>query len=919
MLYVAHISAKRVFLRKLGGNAIIRPMSLPPFNLRNFKEIIMDTKYNPSQFEKQIYKKWEDNGYFKAKVNRNKKPFTIVMPPPNVTGYLHLGHALNNTIQDIIIRYKRMRGYEALWIPGTDHASISTESKVVEKIANEGKTKQDLGRDGFLEEAWDWTEKYGGRIKEQLRTIGVSCDWDHDSFTMDENLTNAVRRVFKKMYDDGLIYRGDRIVNWDPMAETAISDAEVYHEDQKGSLWYIKYFFEDSDEYITIATTRPETMFGDLAVAVNPEDERFKDKIGKNLILPLVGRKIPLIEDAYVDMEYGTGLVKITPSHDPNDFEVGARHDLGQCVVLDSKARIVEGYGKYSGMDRYEARKEILKDLEEEGYLIKTEEIEHAVGYSERSKVVIEPIISKQWFVKMEDLAKLCIEALDDGKVKLIPESLSKTYMNWLNNIRDWTISRQLWWGHRLPVFYTDDGEVIVSEDDPDENGMLNGVHVTQDEDTLDTWFSSALWPFATLGWPDTNEELDYFFPTDILVTGYDIIFFWVIRMIFSSMYNTGEVPFHHVLFTGLIRDPQGRKMSKSLGNGVDPIEVVDKYGADALRFTLITGNSPGNDMRYDEKRILASRNFANKLWNASRFVLMNIEDSDDLTFDGENLELEDKWILKRLNDAIAEVSTNLEKYEIGLAASRIEDFIWNEYCDWYIEFAKIRLYGDDEEKKANVKKVLLYVLKNMLILLHPFMPFITEEIYSALPNKDDMLIVEEWPEYREEFDFEVVEANVNSVIDAITAIRNQRATLNVPAKSKQKVQILVEKEENIKILEDLKDEFVNLASASQVEVIKNDGDDTSEEDGVIKLVFNEFLVYLSLDELVDYEKERARLKEEIKKLESEIKRAEGKLSNQGFVSKAPEAVVNKEKEKLVNYKDLLEKTKLSLDEIKDK
>lgn len=720
------------------------------------------------------------------------------------------------------------------------------------------------------------------------------------------------------MYDDGLIYRGNRIVNWDPMAETAISDAEVYHKDQKGKLWYIKYHYEDSDDFITIATTRPETMLGDLAVAVNPEDTRFKDKIGKNLILPLVGRKIPIIADSYVDMEYGTGCVKITPSHDPNDFEVGARHDLGQCVVLDTKAHIVDGYGRYSGMDRYEARKEMLADLEEQGLLVKIEEIDHAVGYSERTDVVIEPLISKQWFVKMDGFAKMCIDAYNSGELTLIPENLSKTYMNWLENIRDWTISRQLWWGHRLPVFYTEDGEIIVSENEPDENGMLEGKKVTQEEDTLDTWFSSALWPFATLGWPEENEEFDYFFPTDILITGYDIIFFWVIRMVFASLYTTGKVPFSHVLFTGLIRDSQGRKMSKSLGNGVDPIDVVDKYGADALRFTLITGNSPGNDMRYDEDRLLASRNFANKLWNASRFVLMNIDETDDLDFDGKNLTLEDEWILKRLNQVIEDVSKNLDKYEIGLAADRIEDFIWNEYCDWYIEFAKIRLYGDDEEAKANVKKVLLYVLKSMLILLHPFMPFITEEIYSSLPNKKDMLIVEEWPEIKEEFNFTEEEKNVNSVIKAITAIRNQRASLNVPAKTKQKLTIVAENDKNKDLLEQIKAQFINLASASEVEVLEKSQANISD-DGLVKLVFNEFSVYMSLDELMDYEKERERLRGEIKKIESEIKRAEGKLSNKGFTDKAPEAVVNKEKEKLADYKDLLEKTKASLEEIKDK
>ncbi|MBP2069380.1 MULTISPECIES: valine--tRNA ligase [Anaerococcus] len=879
----------------------------------------MDTKYNPSEFENEIYKKWEDGGYFHADVIKDKKPFTIVMPPPNVTGQLHLGHALNNTIQDIIIRYKRMAGFEALWIPGTDHASISTEAKVVNKIRSQGHTKKELGREKFLEEAWAWTDEYGGTIKKQLRTIGVSCDWDADSFTMDENLTRAVKHVFKKMYDDGLIYQGDRIINWDPEAETAISDAEVYHVEKEGNLWYIKYFFEDSDEYITIATTRPETMFGDLAVAVNPEDPRFKDKIGENLVLPIIGRKIPLIEDSYVDMEYGTGCVKITPSHDPNDFEVGARHNLGQCIVIDSKAHVVEGYGKYSGLDRYEARKLLVEQLEDEGYLEKIETLTHAVGYSERTNVVIEPLISKQWFVKMDRLAQLAIDAYRSEELELIPDSLGKTYMNWLNNIRDWTISRQLWWGHRLPVYYTDDGEIIVSEEDPDEEGKLNGVHVTQEEDTLDTWFSSALWPFATLGWPIENEKLDYFFPTDILVTGYDIIFFWVIRMVFASIYTTGKLPFNHVLFTGLIRDPQGRKMSKSLGNGVDPIDVVNQYGADALRFTLITGNSPGNDMRYDENRIIASRNFANKLWNATRFVLMNIDEDDDLVFDDNTeLALEDKWILKRLNNVIEEVSRNLEKYEIGLAASRIENFIWEEYCDWYIEFAKLRLNGDDEKEKSDVKKVLLYVLNKMIALLHPFMPFITEEIYSSLPDKKDMLIVEKWPRFREEFEFASEESTVNSAIEAITAIRNQRATLNVGAKKKQDLIILAENQEYKDLLDGLKGQFVNLANSNEVNVYLKD-EYTGNKENLVNLVFNEFSVLMSLDDLMDYEQERKRLKDEIKRLEGEIKRASGKLNNENFVSKAPESVVNKEREKLDNYKDLLEKTQYSLDEIKDK
>ena len=875
----------------------------------------MQTKYEPQKFEKEIYKNWEEGGYFKAMVNENKKPFTIVMPPPNITGKLHLGHALNNTIQDIIIRYKRMQGYEACWIPGTDHASISTEAKVVEKIKNEGKSKDELGRDKFLEECWDWTEEYGGTIKRQLRTVGVSCDWDRDSFTMDKNLTRAVRKVFKKMYDEGLIYRGNRIVNWDPEAKTALSDAEVYHKDQEGHLWYIKYFFEDSDDFITIATTRPETMLGDLAVAVNPEDERFKDKIGKNLILPLVGRKIPLIEDSYVDMEFGTGCVKITPSHDPNDFEVGKRHKLGQCVVIDEGAKIKEGYGKYSGLDRYDARKLMIEDLEKENLLVKTETIEHAVGYSERTNVVIEPLISKQWFVKMQDLAKDAIEVYKNGDLNLIPDSLGKTYMNWLENIRDWCISRQLWWGHRLPVFYTEDGEIIVSEDDPDENGYLDGKKVTQEEDTLDTWFSSALWPFATLGWPEETEDYKYFFPTDILVTGYDIIFFWVIRMVFSSLYNTNKTPFDHVLFTGLIRDPQGRKMSKSLGNGVDPIDVVNKYGADALRFTIITGNSPGNDMRYDEKRIVASRNFANKLWNATRFVLMNVDENDDIEFKNLDLSLEDKWILKRLNNVVEEVSNNLDKYEIGLAASRIEDFIWEEFCDWYIEFAKERLNSDDENKKSTVKKVLLYVLKDMISLLHPFMPFITEEIYKQLPNKKDMLIVEDWPQVRDDFNFDSEARVVDGAIEAIKAIRNQRQTLNLGSKIRQDLIIYSSDENTRNFLEILKGQFVNLSKSGEISIISED----KEVEDAVSLIFNDFKIYIPLKNLIDYDKERKRLKDEIKKLESEIKRAEGKLNNQGFVSKAPEAVVNEEREKLEKYKDLLVKTQESYKEIEDK
>lgn len=895
---------------------MIRPI-VGRFFYANFKGEKMKKIYEPKTFEKKLYKKWEESGYFKSNPNPDKKKYSIVMPPPNVTGILHLGHAINNTIQDILIRYKRMDGYEALWIPGTDHASISTEHKVVNKLLEEGKTKEELGREGFLKECWDWTEKYGNTIRSQLRELGVSCDWSREAFTMDENLTRAVRRVFKKMYDEGLIYKGYRIVNWDSKAKTAISDAEVkYNENEKGHLRYIRYFFENSDEFITIATTRPETIFGDLAVAVNPDDERFKDKIGKNLILPLVGRKIPLIEDSYVDMEYGTGLVKITPSHDPNDFEVGKRHNLGQCVVFNEDGTIKEGYGEFSGLDRLKARALVVEKLKENGNLEKIEDIVHSVGYSERTKEPIEPLVSEQWFVKMKELAKLCIDAYDNNEVTLVPSNMSKTYMDWLNNIKDWTISRQLWWGHRIPVFYTDDGEIIVSEDDPDENGYLNGIHVTQEEDTLDTWFSSALWPFATLGWPEETEDLKYYFPTDVLVTGYDILFFWVIRMIFSSKYNLSQSPFHHVFFTGLIRDKDGRKMSKSLGNGVDPIEVIDKYGADALRFTLVTGTSPGNDSRYDEKKVQASRNFANKLWNASRFVLMNIDENDDVSFDNLDLMIEDKWILKRLNDCVAEERKNLDNYEIGLAAERVENFIWNEYCDWYIEFAKLSLYGEDENRKKTVKKVLIYVLNNMLALLHPFMPFITEEIYGQIPsNTNKMLIIEKFPKFKKEFEYSNESQRIDEAIAAITKIRNQRSELNVKSNVKQNLIIVAKDDEIISMLNSTKSIIKQLSNSKNIEIIK----DEREIDNAIKLNFNNFNIYMLLDDLIDYNKEKERIESEIKKYESEVNRSQGKLNNIGFIEKAPEKVVNEEKEKLQNYKDLLQKSKESLKEILDK
>ena len=712
--------------------------------------------YNPKDFEDRLYKYWNDNNHFVAHVDKTKKPYTIMMPPPNVTGSLHMGHALNNTIQDVLTRWKRMEGYSALWLPGTDHASISTEAKVVEKIKKEGKSKEELGREGFLEEAWDWTHKYGSTIKNQLKKLGVSCDWTRDRFTLDEGLSKAVEEVFIRLYDKGLIYRGDRIINWCPNCKTAISDAEVEHEDSQGHIWHIRYPIKDSNEYIVIATTRPETMLGDLAIAVNPEDERYKDVIGKTAILPLMNREIPIIADDYVEMEFGTGAVKITPSHDPNDFEVGERHGLGQYIIMNEDGTISSNGGIYEGLERYDARKKIVADLESQGYLVETKEHQNAVGHCERCTTIVEPLISKQWFVKMEPLAKPALEAYKNGEVNFIPERFGKIYTNWLEGIRDWCISRQLWWGHRLPVYYCDEcGEIIVSRAKPEKCTKCNSTHLHQDTDTLDTWFSSALWPFSTLGWPEKTEDLEYFFPTDVLITGYDIIFFWVVRMVFSSIEQMGEVPFKDVFLTGLVRDSQGRKMSKSLGNGIDPLEIIDEYGADALRFTLVTGNSPGNDMRFYTERVEANRNFANKLWNATRFVLMNLEEDvakEELNLD--SLEEEDKWILSRLNSVVKEATENLDKYEIGMAAQKIYDFIWDEYCDWYIEMVKSRLYGENESSKQTAEKVLLFVLKDILKLLHPFMPFITEEIWQHLPDNDKPLILSSWPVYKDELNF---------------------------------------------------------------------------------------------------------------------------------------------------------------------
>ncbi|OXZ34570.1 valine--tRNA ligase [Finegoldia magna] len=867
----------------------------------------LEKNYNPKDFEDKIYKIWENEGYFKGIIDNDKKPFTIVMPPPNVTGNLHLGHALNNTIQDILIRKNRMDGYSALWVPGTDHASIATEAKVVSKLKEEGKSKESLGRDGFLEASWDWTREYGGNIKNQLKKLGVSCDWSREAFTLDDNLTEAVEEVFIKMYNDDLIYQGDRIVNWCPNCHTAISDIEVVHEDESGHFWNIRYKFKDSDDYIVIATTRPETLLGDLAVAVNPDDERYTDIVGKTLILPLVNREIKVIADSYVDMEFGTGIVKITPSHDPNDFEVGARHELGQCVVIDEDAKIVEGYGKYSGLDRYEARKLIIEDLEKIGQLDSVKEHEHAVGHCERCHTTVEPLISKQWFVKMDKLAKLALDAYKNEEIRFIPKRFEKVYVNWLENIRDWCISRQLWWGHRLPVYYHNEtGEVAVARKNPDPEKY------TQDPDTLDTWFSSALWPFSTLGWPNETEDLKYFFPTNVLVTGYDIIFFWVIRMVFSSLYNLGEVPFKDVYLTGLVKDSQGRKMSKSLGNGIDPIEVIDQYGADALRFALITGNTPGNDSRFYMEKVEANRNFCNKLWNASRFVFMNVEDHVKNINDVE-LQIEDKWIISSLNDVIDEVSTNLNKYEIGIAAEKIYDFTWNVFCDWYIELVKPRLYRDDSILKESAISVLIYTLTNVIKLLHPFMPYITEEIYSYLPNKNDMLINETWPKYSETKSYKNEEQIIDKLVESVISIRNSRQEMNIAPKKQSDIYILTSDkslEEDFKQLESL---FRSSVSINEYKV----NEDISEDNNIV-IVKDSYKIIIPLNDLIDYSKELERLEKELNTAKSELKRAESKLKNEGFLKGAPEALVEKEKEKVEKYSHLIEDINNSISSIRE-
>lgn len=873
----------------------------------------LNKTYDPKEFEERIYRMWEEGGDFIADASSEKEAYTIVMPPPNVTGNLHLGHAMNNTLQDILIRWKRMSGYEALWVPGTDHASISTEAKVVERLRKRGTSKKELGRDEFLKEAWAWTEEYGDNIKRQLRKLGVSCDWRRDRFTLDEGLSKAVNHVFKTMYEEHLIYRGDRIVNWCPSCGTAISDAEVAHQDETGHLWHIRYPRTDGKGFVQVATTRPETMLGDLAVAVHPEDTRYADLIGKTVVLPLVGRAIPVIADEYVDMEFGTGCVKITPSHDPNDFEVGQRHGLGQCVVIGEEGQILEGYAPYSGLDRYEARKRMVADLTEQGLLDHVEELSHAVGHCERCGTVIEPLLSKQWFVSMDALAQPAKRAVEEGAVRLIPQRFEKIYHNWLDNIRDWCISRQLWWGHRIPVWYCADcGEMTVAEEPPTHCAHCGSTHLVQDADTLDTWFSSALWPFATLGWPEKTRDMEKFFPTNTLVTGYDILFFWVIRMIFSSLHQTGKAPFENVYFTGLIRDDQGRKMSKSLGNGIDPLEVIDQYGADALRFTLISGNSPGNDMRYYDERVRANRNFANKLWNATRFVLMNLEDGVDYSLDRAALDVEDRWILSRLNEVCETLDRNLSKFEIGLGAAALYDFVWFQFCDWYVEFVKPRLYGDDEIKKHAAASTLLYVLSNIVRLLHPFMPFITEEIWSTLPGVEDKIIHAAYPLPCEHDRYPQEEKAIELAIAAITAIRNERAQRAIAPSKKSPITLYSAEEEIRRLLAAIDYEFEHLAGASRVAVVDID----PTPDNAACLVLDRIKIYLSLEGLVDYEAEKAKLEKDLQNCRGEIERAQKLLDNAGFVQRAPEAVVQKEREKLQAAQKLCAELEQAIEEL---
>ncbi len=876
--------------------------------------------YDPKDFEKRLYDEWLDKGYFKSSPNPDKKPFCIVLPPPNITGQLHMGHALDHTLQDVLIRWKRMDGYEALWQPGTDHASIATEVKVCERIKEqEGKTKYELGREEFLKRAMDWRNEFGRKIVDQMKQLGDSCDWDRERFTMDEGCNEAVTEFFVKLYEKGQIYRGNRIINWCPDCKTTLSDAEVEHEEKDGNFYHIKYFIKDSDEFLEIATTRPETMLGDTGIAVNPEDERYAHLVGKTAILPLVGRELPIVADDYVDKEFGSGAVKMTPAHDPNDFGVGERHNLEQINVMNEDGTMNELAGKYQGMDRYECRKQLMKDLDEAGYVIAIKDHPHSVGTCYRCHTVIEPRLSEQWFVKMDELAKPAIDILKSKELQFVPERYDKTYLQWLENIRDWCISRQLWWGHQIPAYYCQEcGEVTVAIEMPSacKCGCTN---LKQDEDVLDTWFSSALWPFSTLGWPHNTEELEYYYPTNVLVTGYDIIFFWVVRMAFAGMFCMNEKPFDHVLIHGLVRDSQGRKMSKSLGNGIDPLEVIDQYGADALRFMLVTGNSPGNDMRFYMERVEAARNFANKLWNASRFVFMNIDEEimNGVTRDSveANLTIADKWIISRANNVVKEVIDNMDKFDLGIAAQKIYDFAWTEYCDWYIEIVKPRLYGDDVEAKKAALYTLTYVLETILKLLHPYMPFITEEIYTYLPTVKGSIVIANWPHYKEEDNMASEEEMMELAMDGIRNIRNARAEMDVPPSKKAKV-IIVPAEGKKSAVEATKEYFVTLASASTVEIVETE--ENIPEDAV-SVVINGAKIFIPLDELVDFEKEKERLTKEKAKLESEIKRVNGKLSNQGFLAKAPESLVNEEKAKKEKFEEMMKSVLERLENIEAK
>ena len=872
----------------------------------------LEKTYNPAAIEDRLYQKWLDGHYFHAKVDRSKKPFTIVMPPPNITGQLHMGHALDNTMQDILIRYKRMQGYEALWQPGTDHAAIATEVKVIDKLKQEGISKEDLGREVFLKKCWEWRDEYGTRIVKQLHKLGSSADWERERFTMDEGCSDAVLEVFVRLYEKGYIYKGSRIINWCPVCQTSISDAEVEHVEQDGFFWHINYpVVGEPGRFVEIATTRPETMLGDTAVAVNPKDERYKDLVGKMLKLPLTDREIPVIADEYVDMEFGTGCVKITPAHDPNDFEVGKRHGLKEIVILNDDAT-VNVPGPYFGMDRYEARKAMVEDLKEQGLLVKVVPHSHNVGTHDRCKTTVEPMVKQQWFVKMEEMAKPAIEALKSGELKFVPENYGKTYLHWLENIRDWCISRQLWWGHRIPAYYCEEcGHLHVAKAKPEKCEKCGCTSLKQDEDTLDTWFSSALWPFSTLGWPKQTEDLEYFYPTDVLVTGYDIIFFWVIRMVFSGIEQTGKCPFHTVLIHGLVRDSQGRKMIKSLGNGIDPLEVIDKYGADALRMTLITGNAPGNDMRFYWERVENSRNFANKVWNASRFIMMNIEKAPDVSgVTLESLTMADRWILSKVNTLAKDVTENLDKYELGIALQKVYDFIWEEFCDWYIEMVKPRLYDDGDTTKAAAIWTLKTVLINALKLLHPFMPFISEEIFCNLQDEEETIMVSRWPVYREEWSFAGEEKATEVIKEAVRAIRGVRTSMNVPPSKKAAVYVVSEDGELRDIFETSKNFFATLGYASHVTVQE---DKTGISEDAVSAVIPKAAIYMPFADLVDLEKEIARLKAEEKRLEGELKRSNGMLSNEKFISKAPKDKIEAERAKLEKYTQMMEQVKARL------